>query len=275
MQTFVSTILVALDGSSFAERAIEPAQKLAAMLQISVGAGQCVGDTDQGDNGDDSYLRSISEERDLAWCQQTEHSNVGAGLLVLANERKALICMSTHGHGRAEAIMGSHAEQLLASCPGGVVLIGRSYEYESPARLRSIVVPLDGTPTGETVCVHAIQWAERLGLPLRFVTMAEEVQPSLREDHPASRRFGPPEDPNAYIVGVVEKYRHPGLTITGEVHYVPLSPASGFAQLLRDGLDSLVILAADFPTGMQRLLRGSTAGDLIDACPVMLLVYAA
>ncbi len=274
MQTSVLTVLVPLDGSSFAERAIEPALKLGAMLRVPVGSGQYLGDEDRGDNADDAYLRTIANDRGLGWCQQVEGADVATGLVALAQERNALICMSTHGHGRAEAIMGSRAERVVALCPEAVVLVGRSYEFDSPLRIKSIVVPLDGTTQAETVCVHAIAWALRLGVPVRFVTMAEEVEPPLRADHPAPHRFGPVGDPNAYIDGIVEKYRQPGLTLSGEVYRDQLSPASGFAQLLRDGLDSLVILAADFRTGTQRLLHGSTAGDIIDVSPVMVMVFA-
>jgi nucleotide-binding universal stress UspA family protein len=274
MHTSVRTILVALDGSSFAERAIEPGKRLAANLKISVGLGQYVGVEDKGDNENDSYLQETASDRGLSWCQQAEGDTVADGLVALAKERDATICMSTHGHGRAEAIMGSHAERALALSAEGVVLVGRGYEFDSPSRIRNVLVPLDGTPYSETVCAHAIEWADQLGVPLRFVTMVEQVEPPLRADHPAPHRFGPVGDPHRYIAGVVERYQRPGITITGEVHFDPLSAASGFAQLLRDGLDSLLIVAVDFRTGMQRLIHGSIAGDLIDVSPVMVLAFA-
>ena len=277
MQSCPSAVLVPVDGSAYAERAIEPARKFAAMLNISVGAVQCVGAEDQDDAVDDSYLESITQDRHLTWYQAAEYTDVPAGILAAAKERNAIICMSTHGHGRGEAIMGSHAEEILRrsteSSQAGVVLVGRAYEAESPQRFRSIVVPLDGTSVNESVCERAAQWAIRCNVALRFVTVVEETEPSLRADHPYPHRFGPAGDPKEYIDAVVKRFERPGLVVTGEVLLDPLSPASGLEKLLRDGLDSLVIMPTHFRTGMQRLLHGSHAGDIIDLSPVLVLVY--
>jgi nucleotide-binding universal stress UspA family protein len=83
MQSSFSTVLVPLDGSSYAERAIEPARKLAAMLNIRVGAVRCVGEADQGDNSDGSYLEavdleSVTQDRHLAWYQAAQYTDVPA-----------------------------------------------------------------------------------------------------------------------------------------------------------------------------------------------------
>jgi nucleotide-binding universal stress UspA family protein len=277
MQSFPSTILVPLDGSTFAERAIEPARKLAAMLNFRVGVVQCVGEADRGDTADDSYLEVVTQERHLGWYQVAEYNDVPAGILAAAKERNAMVCMSTHGHGRAEVVMGSRAEEILRRCDEGartnlpVVLVGRAYEPDSPQKLRSLVAPLDGTTRSETVCEFAVQWAIRLELALRFVTVVEEGESGL--DHSRPPRFGPLGDPKEYIDAVVKKYQRPGLVVTGEILFDPLSPASGLSQLLRDGLDSLVVMTTRFRTGMQRLLHGSHAGDIIDTSPVMILLY--
>lgn len=78
MQSSFSTVLVPLDGSSYAERAIEPARKLAAMLNIRLGVVQCVGEADRGDNADDSYLESVARDRPLAWYQTARYTDVSA-----------------------------------------------------------------------------------------------------------------------------------------------------------------------------------------------------
>lgn len=83
MQSSFSTVLVSLDGSSYAERAIEPARKFAAMQNIRVGAVQCVGEADKGDNADDSYLESVylesvTQDRHLAWYRAAQYTDVPA-----------------------------------------------------------------------------------------------------------------------------------------------------------------------------------------------------
>ncbi len=90
--SFISTVLVPLDGSSYAERAVEPVRKFAAMLNIRVGAVQCVGEADQGDYADGSYLESVylesvTQDRHLAWYQAAQYTDVPAWIGATPDER--------------------------------------------------------------------------------------------------------------------------------------------------------------------------------------------
>jgi nucleotide-binding universal stress UspA family protein len=273
MQSSIRSIVVPIDGSSFAERAIPTAKLLARLLGVCVGVVRFVGAADRGDTADDSYLETIAAQRQLEWFYAAEYDDVAAGIVAVTEEHDGLICMSTHGHGRSKAIMGSQAEETLRRSSAGVVLVGRNYQRNSLQHLHSLVVAVDGTIESETVCAEAARWAVRLSIPLRFVTVAEGVDGAPRIVHPFRHRFGSRENAGLYIDELVSRFQRPGLGVYGNVLFDPISPACGLGDFLTDNLDSLLVISARLRTGMQRFLHGSNAGDIIDSSPVAVVVF--
>lgn len=264
------SIMVPLDGSSYAERAIGPAMDLAASLGINVGLAQVVID-DRFAN--EAYLNGLANTHRLGWWQVVINPDAVLGLHNLATERSSMLCMSTHGHGRSAAILGSTAEELSLRSTFPVVLIGRSVELNMRQQFRRFVVPLDGTPESETALSSVLPWARHLGLPVELVTVVEPVPTPLRTDHPLSPRFGPEGNPSAYLEDVLARIPTDGAVVGAHVQYDPISPASGIADLLRNSPDALVVVATHARTGLSRFIHGSVAGTIVDRSPVPVIEF--
>ncbi len=264
------SIMVPLDGSSYAERAIGPAMDLAASLGIKVGIAQVVID-DRFAN--EAYLTGLAHTHRLGWWQVVVNPDVVHGLDNLAAERSSMLCMSTHGHGRSAAILGSTAEELSLRSAFPVVLIGRSVELNLRQQFQRFVVPLDGTSESETAFSSVLPWARHFGLPIELVTVVEPVPTPLRNDHPLSPRFGPEGNPAAYLEDVLVRIPTEGAVVGTHVQFDPISPASGISDMLRNSPDALVVVATHARTGLSRFIHGSVAGTIVDRSPVPVIEF--
>lgn len=264
------TIVVPLDGSSYAERAIEPAAQLAVRFGLTIGAVQVAPERPKAEA---DYLTRVTAERGLEWSEVIEAQDVAEGIIGVAAAQRALVCMATHGHGRAKALIGSVAERVVARTTDPIVLVGRTVDTTRRHRLERIVVALDGSDESESVCEPAIGWAGRFGLRVELVTVASEPLPTMTPEEPPRRSFGLPE-PEAYIQGVAERHQTPGVAVIGSALIDPISPASALEHLLRDPPGALVAMTTRGRTGMQRLIHGSVAGSILDNSPVPALLFA-
>jgi nucleotide-binding universal stress UspA family protein len=264
------SVLVPLDGSRYAERAIGPAIDLAGSLGLKVGIAQVVAE-DRFAN--ETYLAGLAHNHKLGWWQVVVNLDAVSGLHELAEERASMICMSTHGHGRAAAIVGSTAEELSLRSTLPVVLIGRVAEVDYRRRFDRLVVPLDGTPESEAAYSLALPWARQFGMPLELVTVVEQVLAPLREDHPPAARYGPDGDPGEYLDSVLDRIPAAGAAVSTRVQFDPISPASGMADLLRDTPNALVVVATHARTGFPRFVHGSIAGNIVDHSPVPVIEF--
>jgi nucleotide-binding universal stress UspA family protein len=260
-------VVVPLDGSDYAERAIGPATVLAKRMGGRVGAMHLA--REENRSGDE-YLARVGRSHELEWLDARVGDDVATTIREVARERDALVCMATHGHGRATAVIGSTAEAVLAASDEPIVAIGRGVDTRAIRRLETVVVALDGAEESETAAAPAIRWAVDLGLPVVLTTVVGEPMSAHNPD--AVPAFGL-ERPHEYIEAAVQRNRLDGATITGEVIVDPLSPASGMRQRLRDLPQSMVVIATSGRKGAQRILRGSVAGAILDASPVPAMLF--
>lgn len=263
------TVLVPLDGSAFAERAIGPATVLAKRLGVDVGVVQVV---EHEKDADDAYLTKVVREHGLAWHHVAVDDDVAGAIVAVADARDAAVCMATHGHGRAAAVIGSTAEALLARSEEPIVAVGRGVDTQRIRRIDRIVVTLDGSEEAEAVCKPAIAWARQLGLVVNLITVVGEPMTALRDDEPPRRAFGL-SDPEAYIASALERHQTEGVDIVGEVLTDPISPASGLATLLRDVPHCVLAMATHNRSGTARLIHGSVAASIVDAAPVPVVLF--
>jgi nucleotide-binding universal stress UspA family protein len=264
------TVVVPLDGSSYAERAVEPAKWLAARIGVSVGIAHVVRTRD---SADPDYLARTLDERGLEWLEVVEAEDVAQAIADVAASQRALVCMATHGHGRAQALVGSVAARVLADATEPIVLVGRGVGVTRLHRLERVVVALDGSEGSESVCDPAVAFARRFGLDVELVTVASEPLATMSPEDPPRRSFGLRE-PETYIDAVARRYHAPDVRVVGRAITDPISPASALEHLLRDPPGALVAMATRGRTGMQRLLHGSGAGTILDNSPVPALMFA-
>ena len=179
-----------------------------------------------------------------------------------------MICMAGHGHGRAVAWRGSTSETMAVGSAFPVVNVGPGVDVSRLLPATRLVVGVDGGAGGESSLAPAAAWAVRLGLDMHVVTVVEPTMNAPRADGSPSRRFGPPTDEHRYVAELAARCTGPDLTVRGDVVEDAISPAGGLAQLLGRLPDSIVVLAFHARTGVARLVRGSTAGAILDRSPV-------
>jgi nucleotide-binding universal stress UspA family protein len=259
-----AAIAVPLDGSELAELAIDPAKVLAAHLGVPLGAVMVVRDENKADT---EYLDRVVERNGLDWQVIEVNSDVAEGVGLAADGRGALICMATHGHGRAGAVFGSTARDVLERSAAPVVIAGRGVDAKRFRHVHRVIVPLDGTPASETICAPAVQLARQLGVGVELVTVAGEPMESLHDDQPARRRFGP-RDPDAYLADAMARWTSDDVEVAGEAIIDPISPASGLSQWLRERPNGLLAMATHGRSGLQRLIHGSGAASILGESPV-------
>jgi nucleotide-binding universal stress UspA family protein len=106
---------------------------------------------------------------------------------ILAEAKRAradLVTLGTHGRGGFERfILGSVAEKVLHKAPCPVLTVGRRAQAAAPraaADLRSILCPVDFSPTSRLALSHALSLAERSKARLTLLYVLEWTQSPIR-----------------------------------------------------------------------------------------------
>ena len=174
----------------------------------------------------------------------------------------ATVVMSTHGHGRSAAVLGSTTDDVLRRLYGPVVVLGPDVDAERAGSLDgTYVVPLDGSPASEQILPIAEAWAiEFGGVPW----IVEVISPSV---HVTADVFE-----SAYPARMAAKLR----AQTGhDVEYEVLhgdKPSRAIVDFA-DSIHATFIFATTHGrTGLDRLRLGSVAAEVVRhaECPVVL-----
>ncbi len=178
----MTTIVVPLDGSVFAERAIRPACSIAARLeQARVLLVSCApDDIDAAQHELDDRARLYSEVVDI------ETRIVGGGdpaeviLAIAATEPDGMLCMATRGKGGIRAaLLGSVSTEVVCRSTQPLVLVGPHCRTTLlPAERGRLLVCSDGSTLSDSIIPTAATWCDRL-----------QLEPWLTEV------VGPDEDP--------------------------------------------------------------------------------
>ena len=173
MTTNLAEILVPIDLSAIADRALPIARTLAAGLGLPldvVTVASPFGD----DVADRRLLRGRLEGMSGVPSSCTVlHGEVVHAIVQRASEQQALLCMSTHGRGAlTRTVFGSVAGEVLACSAGPVVLVGPQVDVSRFGPVRSLVLATDGglqlLPEGP------VAWlARRLAVPVHVVGVHE------------------------------------------------------------------------------------------------------
>jgi nucleotide-binding universal stress UspA family protein len=271
----VDEILVPLDGSAFAERALPIAVHLADRL----GADLCLVAAVQHDD------EIAAREADLVAADvrgpRVRHSVVvadPAGAIddLLAESQHAVVCMATHGRGRSASILGSVANEVIARSREPLLLVGPGSGELAPwapkdAPARGVVVCVDEMPVAPSLLGEAARWATGLGEPLTVVTVAEPV-PSPVTGRIARRRFGPDGDVESFLDSLGGPVRAAGVSVETRVVWDPISPAEGMRGYLREHPAALVVVGTRARHGLDRLVFGSDAAGIAHSSPSPVLV---
>lgn len=289
------TILVPLDGSPLAERALPFAEALAratggSIVLVRAAWARVIADADwieaQAEAMDEakSYLERVADhlaKRGIP-TQTAVSSGYAAGVIVDETRlRKAdVVVMATHGRsGLGRWVYGSVAEAVLARSQVPVLLI-RAWQDEHavdaiPDHPR-LLVPLDGSEFAEAALPVAESLADALGGTLLLLRVVRLPEAPLTEDGKVI----------AYVDQELERLRAEAQDYLARVarglavgHSAVESavrvgePSDAIVAASREFNASLVIMATHGRTGLSRLLLGSVADGVLrrGRVPVMLV----
>jgi nucleotide-binding universal stress UspA family protein len=283
-------LLVPLDGTAEAAIAVRPALTLAR----ATGARMRLVQVTERASGDRSADAAVAAELGLeriaaevaadGVAVDTEVRRGDAAEQIVAEARRAgadLVVMATHGRsGLGRAVIGSVAEAVLAHSPVPVLLLRPGGHRMT--HLRTLLVPLDGTPGGAHALGVALGLARATGA--RIVLL--EVQPPV----PLTAYAGDPVvggaalsyvDPawdeearqaaQGYVDRMAERLRHAGVAAEGRAilgDVVATIEATG-----EDVAADLIVMSTHAHTGPARALLGSVADAVVRTShrPVLLV----
>lgn len=295
----MTTVLVPLDGSELAERALPYAAGLVRALGgelLLVRAAPVRASEADGINwGTSAYARgeaeleAVAERLRAAGIRVQTHVALGmsaaAAILAAAGEQRAdLVVMSTHGRsGLGRVLYGSVADEVLRGSDVPVLLVSAGCEGAWPidGKLR-VLVPLDGSDLARRALEPLAVLARTMPLELVLarVVAAPAIPVAAFADEttytvaytsdPASELAaarGELEDDAAQFAGLLD---------VADVRVERGRPAAIIAALARDEGAHLIAMSTHGRGGLTRLVMGSVAtGTLHHATVPLLLVPAA
>jgi nucleotide-binding universal stress UspA family protein len=259
----ISTVVVPLDGSEFAARALPPARALAGLLgarivlvathwEDGMGAAREYLAVQARGLGDAPVSSIVVHDRDAR-----------DAILLQAEDPGAIVCMSTHGRGGVgQAVLGSLAEQVVRSAHRPVVLIGPAVDLSMPIeRGGELVVGVDGSEAAEA----SIATAHRLARLLDLEPWIVQVLPGGKPIVPAPRAAE-----SAYVRWLADRFPDDGRPARWKVLH-GLDPAHTFAGDARRSSATLVAVATHGRSGVGRIVLGSVAVRVVreSHCPVV------
>lgn len=306
----VRTILVPLDGSTFGEHALPMALSLARRTDAVVHlvhvhqpvppasvAGVAVMDSlDLHMRQDEqAYLadvtRRVREHKDVPVVTALLEGEVAIALREYAAQHKCeFVVMSTHGRGAMSRFwLGSVADDLLRQPPCPVLLI-RPHEGKPELRrepqIKSILVPLDGTPLAE----QALEPAVAMTKPFQgSLTLLRVIKPALRGTylpegttmegitHSILEQIDTlqqqlKDEARNYLQGVAEKLRARGVEVMTRV-VIDEQPGTAILQEADACYADLIAMATHGRRGFKRLFLGSVADKVVRGGTVPVLLH--
>jgi nucleotide-binding universal stress UspA family protein len=254
----VRHVVVPLDGSPFAERALPVAAWLSAAVGAHVHVVEVVPSGDQeGAENAIRYLDSTCHHHPGASWEVVRDDEV-AGALVAEAARSGgrLACLATHGRGRSPTV-GSVAVSLIERSREPLLLVGPAARAVT-ASDAPVSVALDRTPHDDTLVSVALGWAALLGRRLDLVTVAEE-------------RGGGGTEPERYVDSMQARIRESGVIVGTRVVRDALDVRDGLIPVL-DRTSALVVLGSHVRPGPGPLAPGSHAASILRHAAVPALV---
>jgi nucleotide-binding universal stress UspA family protein len=293
----LQTILVPLDGSELAERALP-----LAVGMVQGGSGKLVltrvahSHSFPGVDPVEGQVRSINEAEDylgivaarlradgVAVETAVAYGPAADGILdEIRVRRPDLVVMATHGRsGLGRWVSGSVAEAVLGR--GEVpVLLTRAWHAEQPARpvtdYQRLLVPLDGSRFAEAAVPVAAELAARIGAEL--VLMAAVFPPSAVRDGRTGQLVRTVDqdledlqtDARRYLAGIERGVRERLPTVSVRFDIRIGAPVDAIVVASEENGPTIVVMATHGRTGLSRLFLGSVAAAVLREGEVPLLL---
>lgn len=258
-------LIVPVDGSTASFAAVPVAARLAAAVAGSFEVVTVV------DRLADVALARDALDRDLAALtglpnEVERHVLAGDAVAQVIARRVdetpgSMVVMSSHGHGRSAAVLGSTCDAMLRELFGPVIVIGPNAGDAAGRPDGAYVVPLDGSKLADDVLPIVAAWtAEFDGTP--WVVEVSKEQPSYIGDVVDS----------SFVSSRALQLRS---TIDRDVEFEVLhggNTGRSITDFAGETNASLIFLATHGRTGLARLRSGSVAAEVVRhaRCPVVL-----
>ena len=257
-------VIVPLDGSELAERAIAPAMSLVQRDGSSITLVDVVTDDDLHEQK--RYLHEVAYRlgRAVGDIRVIVAEDAALGILRVVQERPdVLVCMGAHGRGGlGQVLLGSVANDVLRATTRPVLLVGRGCR---PGELsfEKLLVSVDSSVLSEAILPEAAAWAWEFGceLWLAQVIGSGSGGPSGSDVLEAN-----------YVRGVVAELADQGVKAEWDVLHGD-DAARAILDYATDQHMSLLALSTHGRSGWARTTVGSTAARLVhdSLCPVLTL----
>lgn len=281
-------MLIPLDGSRVAEQVLPYARFLAKQLAIPVNLVQVIdpdalmllANPEQG-----RYIDTIMADITVssrAYLETIAHSIPGTSVQCLVEKGKAeevliehasadtdaLVVMATHGRsGIQRWLLGSVADKVLHGAKNHVLLVRATDQGKTvdEAVLKTVVVPLDGSPLAEQVLPYVADLARKLNLEV-ILTRAYALPAAISLDEYGTyteQLIGRLEaDAREYLATKVEDLKERGIKSVSSVVDVGYG-AEEIMSLARATPDDFIAICTHGRSGIRRWLLGSVTERVV------------
>ena len=297
----LSSVLVPLDGSSFAEQALPLARQLAkassAVLRLAyVHTPSTTWDPGVEFSMFDPEIERQVRERELAYLGNIAKRMVNGGGLhvecVLLNgsiaealvdyvERTGtdLVVMTSHGRGGVgRLVLGNVADQLVLKLHTPVLVL-RPEEKKTgtpPVATHRVLVPLDGSPLAESILDQAVAFARLTGSELLLLSVVQPIpvllppfvwQPEKLLESPEHREL----EARRYLGRLTRTLRGQGLTVESRVRR-GARVGREILQAAGEEQCDMIAMATHGASGLDRIMLGSVADKVVRHADMPVLV---
>ncbi|HEU0169460.1 MAG TPA: universal stress protein [Chloroflexota bacterium] len=288
-----NTILVPLDGSELAERALPYARLLAnptigqiILVRAATAHAGLLGSELEAEahavGEAEAYLHKMaSGSADAAPTIQTDvyYGTAAEGIRDEAGLRRAgAIVMSTHGRsGLSRLVYGSVAEHVLREMHLPVLLLPPRCERSWPVPNPRIVLPLDGSRVAEAAIEPAVALARQLNASILVLSSA---QPAVNLGYPDPALSELPDayelaesETREYLAAAQRQLQPRGVAVSTMLRVG--NPATAIVEAAADPGTAAVVMTTHGRTGLARLVLGSVAEEVVRHAETPVLVVPA
>ena len=265
-----STVIVPLDASSVAERALRPAAAVARATGATLIPMMVVRDGRIEDH--ECYLARAVKDLDVKSGRPfvIRSTNTVESIVNAGEMPDALIVMTSHGRtGVRRGVLGSIAEGVLGLHDRPILLIGPSSSIDldvSGETVGRCLIPVGGADPSTAIVPSAVGWCRFFDLDPWIMTVHD---PSGQGALAASSSDGDLTE-SAACTRVARSFRQVGMDVEWEVLHAKHAESAIVASASDSGV-RLIAMTAHVRAGIDRLHTGSTTAAVIhDApCPVL------
>jgi nucleotide-binding universal stress UspA family protein len=254
-------VVVPLDGTRNAERAIVPAMDLAQRVGSMIRLVSAVEDVQDAD-AQLAYLRATAAalHNPLEHTQPNVEVRTDPGVVsTLIDERghNTTVCMATSASiFHLDNYAGSMAEKVVRRSHRPTVLVGPNVEDHTIFDVSRIIVPVDGSTRSEAGVPVAMWCGAALGVP---VWLVQVFDPGRVESLQRAVASGDAVD-TAHLRKLAQDHRLDGVSVQWENLHAR-NPAHALVEYAGD--DGLLVMATHGRTGWSRFTMGSVTTHVV------------